>query len=59
MRRISVNQAAATTGLSRRIISEAIKKGEIRCLKIKAGVFRILPSDLEHWVRAKTVGGAR
>ena len=28
-------------------------------VKIKAGVFRILPTDLETWVRAKTMGGAR
>lgn len=56
MKRLSVNSAAKACGVSRRIIADAVKRGEIRCLRVKAGVFRILPTDLETWVRAKTMG---
>lgn len=58
MKRLSVNACAKITGLSRRQIMNAIERGEIKYLRIRAGVFRIASSDLNRWLSAKTVGGA-
>lgn len=56
MKRLSISAASRASGLSRRQITEALNRGEIRFHEPKPGTRRIHPDDLTRWMNSKERG---